>query len=367
MKILIIGNGAVGKINGKYYVNKHTSNFCNELVESGLDVGFLQFDKTMKNREGLQDVPINSSIKVHSVSMDLIKNKTDKIFLYFKMILFILKIVKKYDFIYIFYPGYVPFISITLCKMFNIDYALYVRGAYEDNSKIQSYFIKKAKFCLTVSELLKQQLLRYNKNVEIIAPMIDFSLNDIIYERNYNESKNKKCLFVGRVEKRKGIFVLAEAIKKLSKKNIDISFDIIGAGEDLSELKEVLSQYKNVTLHGQVSDKNILFSFYSQSDMFVFPTYYPEGFPRVIYEAMIARTPIITTNSGGIGSMMKNKYNCLLVKQKDVNSLYEAIVELNESNTIREQIVTQASEDIFSILNGERKKHSKLVIDKIRE
>lgn len=365
MKILIIGNGAIGNISGKHAINKHTSQFCEELLKTGFDVGFLQFEKSMKKSDGLQDAAINSNIKVHSISISNAKNKVHKSLLYIKMALLLVRIIRKYDFVYIFYPGYVPFVAVSICNILKTKYALYVRGVSDLSSRIESYFISNANFCLTVSDLLKKQLHKHNRNVEIIAPMIDFSITDIIKNRHYNVIGKKRCLFVGRIERQKGIFILAETIKRISEKNINISFDIVGSGEDLHSLKSVLSEYNNVIIHGQISDKNKLFSLYKNSDMFVFPTYYPEGFPRVIYEAMIASTPIITTNAGGIGNMMRNDYNCLIVQQKDVNSLYKAIVKLNNSPNVVKNITDQATRDIVKILDGEREKHSVLVNNKL--
>ena len=365
MKILIIGNGAIGNINGKHAINKHTSQFCEELLQKGYNVGFLQFEKSMEKNEGLQDSKINNEIKVYTISTSLSQNKIYKALSYLKISLLLFKTLRKYDFVYIFYPGFLPYLAVSFCNILKTKYALYVRGVFDTSSRIESFFIKNANFCLTVSDLLKEQLHKKNRNVEIIAPMIDFSITDVIKNRNFNIKGKKRCLFVGRIEMKKGVFILAETIKKLSKKNIDIFFDIVGSGEDLHSLISVLSDNNNVVIHGQISDKNKLFSLYKNSDMFVFPTYYPEGFPRVIYEAMIANTPIITTNAGGIGNMMKNEHNCLIVQQKDANSLYEAIVRLNNSPNVVENITDQATRDIMKILDGERQKHSILLSNKL--
>ena len=367
MKILIIGNGGIGNIDGISYVNKHTASFCEELVVEKFDVAFLQFATKMISSGGQQDATFNKNIQLYTLLLKNDQNNMNKVFSYIKMNFLLIKTLRKYDFIYIFHPGHVPSLAISLCNLMQIDYALYVRGAYNTSSKLEKIFIKNAKFILTVSQFLKDQLLELNSDVEIISPMIDFTAKDIVTDKKDVTLGTTKCLFVGRIEKRKGIFVLAEVIKQLSKNGLNFSFDIVGSGEDLKSLTSVLRSYENVTIHGQVSDKAKLFSLYQHADMFIFPTYYPEGFPRVIYEAMIAGTPIITTNAGGIGGMMKDEYNCLIVEQNNVDSLYLAITKLNESSSLKERIVTQSTRDVSAILNGGREKHSKLVIDKIGE
>lgn len=362
MKILIIGNGAIGNVNGKYSVNKHTAQFCEELIASGLDVGFLQFEEIMQKNTGLQDYVLDQDISLYSLNAS--RRKIGKVLSYFKMFFLMIRTIFKYDFVYIFYPGHVPtmasFISILLRKK----YGLYIRGQHNLETKLGSLIIKRAEFCLTVSDLLKEQLLINNNNCETIAPMIDFSKKDILLDRKYNTDGITRCLFVGRVELRKGIYDLTNAIRVLNKERVDLHFDIVGGGDSFDKLSERFKNSKNVHFRGQISDTKELLEMYRQADLFIFPSH-DEGFPRVLYEAMMARVPVITTMVGGIGGFMKDHHNCLAIESQNSESIVKVVKEMLDSEELRMKLAEQATSDVLKLFNGTRKKHSKLLINKL--
>jgi len=362
MKILIIGNGAISNSNEKYTVNKHTAKFTEELLSKGVDIGFLQFEEKILENRGLQDSTLNENIKIFSLEAP--KEKLKKIISYIKMVFLIKKTIKKYDFIYIFYPGHVPVITSILSKILGKKYGLYIRGQHNLTTKVGGFIIKHAEFCLTVSDLLKTELLIKNNNCETIAPMIDFSKKDILSSREYSKDNILRCLFVGRVEFRKGIYDLIEAIKILNKKQNNLHFDIVGGGDSFNELSNQFKNIKNVNFIGQISDKTELLAMYRQADLFIFPSH-DEGFPRVLYEAMMARVPVLTTMVGGIGGFMKDHHNCIAINAQNPDSIVNGVIEIINSKELKMNIVDQATEDVKKLFNGTREKHSVLLINKL--
>lgn len=364
MKILIIGNGAIGNVNGKYSVNKHTAKFAEELIDSSIDVSFLQFEEIIPINTGLQDYQLSERIPVHSMAQEKSKGRFGKALSYVKMIFLMIKTIVKYDFIYIFYPGHVPVLASFVSILLGKPYGLYIRGQHNLETKLGSFIIKRAKFCLTVSDLLKEQLLKNNTDCETIAPMIDFSKKDILLDRKYSSDGITRCLFVGRVELRKGIYDLIDAIKVLNKKTDNLHFDIVGGGDRFDELSERFKNIPNVYFGGQISDTKELLEMYRQADLFIFPSHY-EGFPRVLYEAMMARVPVVTTIVGGIGGFMKDNHNCLAIEAQNSQSIVKAAEEMLDSKELREKLVNQATEDVLKLFDGTRKKHSELLINKL--
>ena len=73
------------------------------------------------------------------------------------------------------------------------------------------------------------------------------------------------------------------------------------------QLDDELSQ--NLTdiifFHGRDKYGAPLFNFYRKSDIFIHPTYH-EGFPRVLWEAAVNCSPIVTTSVGGIPNLLQN-------------------------------------------------------------
>ena len=53
------------------------------------------------------------------------------------------------------------------------------------------------------------------------------------------------------------------------------------------------------------------------SDIFVFPTYYPEGCPTVVIEALAAGLFVVTTDTAALKEIVKDGINGIKVKRKD--------------------------------------------------
>lgn len=365
MKVLVVGNGAIAKNKGVYYVNKHTSNFLKELVEAGNEVGLLQSEEIIDTNMGLQNSPLDSRINIHTKFMTKKMGKFKKILFYLSMIELLKDNINNYDFIYIFYPGHVPVMAAFISRFFQKKYGLYVRGQQNLKTKIGKSIIRNSQFCLTVSPLLEKQLLNDNSDVAVIAPMIDFSKNDILNERLYSDNGYVQCLFVGRIELRKGIYDLMKAIDMLNTSSNDFRFNIVGGGESFFELSNEYENVDNVNFLGQISNTNELLAMYRQADLFIFPSH-DEGFPRVLYEAMMARVPIITTMVGGIGGFMKNNHNCLAIEPERPDSIVRAVNQMLRSKTLKEKLVENATRDVLKLFDGSKKRHSKLLVTKLR-
>ena len=68
----------------------------------------------------------------------------------------------------------------------------------------------------------------------------------------------------------------------------------------------------------------------AMADVFVLPSAYREGIPRVLLEAASMGLPIVTTDSPGCRDVVEDGVNGLLVPVRDVSSLSQAIRYLIE-------------------------------------
>jgi len=197
--------------------------------------------------------------------------------------------------------------------------------------------------------------------------MMDFSKTDILRERqSYNKNNKINCLFVGRIESRKGVYELVQAIEILNKKRDDMTFTFVGGGQSFDELVLRFANSNNVFFLGNISNKEKLLSIYRGADLFIFPSH-DEGFPRVLYEAMMAKIPIITTLVGGIGGLMKDNYNCKVINVRDPESIVQKVEELVSSKTLQKRLVEQATKDILEVFDGSRKEHSELLLSNLKK
>lgn len=131
-----------------------------------------------------------------------------------------------------------------------------------------------------------------------------------------------RLIFLGKICREKGIFDLIDFL--LSNNhflNGNIHLTICGMGEDenMKDLIEKIKVEKSIEYKGWVEgeEKEKLIQ---QSDIFILPSYF-EGVPMSILEAMSYSKPIISTNVGGIPSIVKEKHNGWLVRPGKLENL----------------------------------------------
>lgn len=75
---------------------------------------------------------------------------------------------------------------------------------------------------------------------------------------------------------------------------------------------------------------------YAKSDIFVFPTFYPnECFPLVLLEAMQQGLPCISTNKGGIASIIDDGKTGFLVEKRNSLLLADKLEVLLKDKKLR--------------------------------
>ena len=139
---------------------------------------------------------------------------------------------------------------------------------------------------------------------------------------------NKVILFVGRIEKNKGVFDLIKAISLLRNKKKIILF-LIGELREKDNLQKYIKMYSlegKVIYLGTVPHKKVA-EFMNNSDLFVLPSY-NEGVPNVILEAMSCGKPVISTNVGGIPEVISHGINGLLIEPRNIEQLADSILKV---------------------------------------
>ncbi|RRN69917.1 glycosyltransferase family 1 protein [Peribacillus simplex] len=110
-------------------------------------------------------------------------------------------------------------------------------------------------------------------------------------------------------------------------------FNLIGPMDDddtsinMSELQKAVGN-GTIILKGKVEDVR---PFIKQCRVFVLPSYYPEGVPRSIIEAMAMGRPIITADSSGCRETVVDRINGFLVPPRDANTLAEKMIWMIEN------------------------------------
>lgn len=139
-------------------------------------------------------------------------------------------------------------------------------------------------------------------------------------------SRNELHLgFIGRLEEGKGVYEFMDAVDRL---NIPVRATVIGYGPLLDEVESRTNDKLRVI--GGVP-QNELPRFYSDFDLFVFPTKRrEESLGLTGIESMACGTPVVGSDIGGIPTYLQDGYNGYLVRPGSVDDLVEAIEKYAE-------------------------------------
>jgi len=154
--------------------------------------------------------------------------------------------------------------------------------------------------------------------------------------------------FIGRLISQKGIWFLLNASKELiHKRGKEIIFLIIGEGplkEDISKFIKINDLADSVKFLGYSENVQDLLG---AIDILVLPTYYTEGLPRIILEAMASGVPIIATNVRGCQDIIDNGVDGILIPFKNSKSIINAIEKLIDDKEFYERLKHNAYQKII--------------------
>jgi len=131
------------------------------------------------------------------------------------------------------------------------------------------------------------------------AKKIDYGFND----------KKFTLLFVGNLNKRKGIDLLYKIMRQLGDEFILITTS--GLSKNVKKISD------NIVTVGRVGERALI-DLYNICDVFLFPSRL-EGLPLTVIEAMACAKPVIATNTSSIPELVENGKGGLLCNVDDVS------------------------------------------------
>jgi len=150
-------------------------------------------------------------------------------------------------------------------------------------------------------------------------------------------------VFIGRNERRKGLFELNESIRSLlGRADLKFNFHFVGPIPDSEKISS-----KQIMYHGEIRDTEKIKAVLDAGDCIVVPSY-SEGMPTVILEAMARGLAVIATNVGAVSRMIDG--NGILIETPDVSLISDALIALTQKDEMQ--------------LNQMKKKSIEMVRDK---
>lgn len=213
--------------------------------------------------------------------------------------------------------------------------------AYREVSRTYYYgrsifmrFFKKLDSVIVVSEAARQYHMRYFQAPYVTIPngvdVARFADPAIEPIEQFNDGR-PNVLFVGRLEKRKGLPYLIEAFARVQQVIPDARLLIVGAYDRLDQLPYRLQAHHlkltGVKFIGHVDDAELA-RYYRTATVFCAPSTGMESFGMILLEAMAAGAPIVASNIEGYREVVSDGKEGVLVAPEDAEALADALIAL---------------------------------------
>ena len=129
-------------------------------------------------------------------------------------------------------------------------------------------------------------------------------------------------LFVGQVEKFKGIFFLINAMRQLTTNNWQLT--IVGSGGAEQDVRDLIVGDNRFNFVGRVPQEHLT-DYFRQADLTVAPSLVYENSPKVIDESLVANVPVVAADIGGVSEMVKDDYNGFTFAPGNIKSLTDVL------------------------------------------
>lgn len=220
--------------------------------------------------------------------------------------------------------------EVHLSKRYHLLFAL--RWLVNNSSKTITNSTATRKFCLEAGlDGDKIEVIPFGVDTDFFRPL-----------EVYKDKNIFQILSVGYLIERKGFEYIIRAMPQVLDEHANARLKIVGSGPLESELKELIYELElgdEVEIVNNISDDELLMV-YNSADLFVLSSIVDsqgntEGLGVVLLEAMACGLPVMGSNVGGIPDIITNNEIGVLVEEKDVHGISEAIKKLIKDKELR--------------------------------
>lgn len=176
----------------------------------------------------------------------------------------------------------------------------------------------------------KHQIFTKAKRLVLNNPII---INTNQFPRQRNEIF--KILYVGQIEKHKGVLFLVETIKEMLT-DVNFELEIIGSGEKNNVLAEMIKNESKIKHLGRVDKSEVAIKMQA-NDLLIIPSLCYENSPTVFFEALCQGLPVLASDLGG-SRELAIKYGGELFASGNKKDLAEKIKSIIKNPQALEEI-----------------------------
>lgn len=158
-----------------------------------------------------------------------------------------------------------------------------------------------------------------DRRIAIVPNGIDLKKYSPLATASAPKNTSRNVLYVGRLEKRKGVMYLLRAMRQLQASLPDVELRIVGDGPDNEQLQAYAKELGvDATFYGWVTEADKL-RLMSEATVFCSPARYGESFGIVLLEAMAAGVPTVAGNNPGYVAVMQETGALSIVNPQDTS------------------------------------------------
>jgi len=297
------------------------------------------------------------------------------LFLYLKDAIVLFSEIKDADAVFLFMPKYRGVLAFLFAKLFGKSTIAYLGADWSERSKSTFKWTgwRKRVFLRMYTAVAKHLEPLVMRNVDLrlgrgktlykrytgdgkplyeMVPICNFDRQCIDWERNNSLNSPIVLLYVGRLERLKGLHFLLPAVASLVDQGHPVKLRVVGGGsqrDKLKELAEELGIVNKVSFLGYIAQSAQLQKVCQEADIFVLPSL-DEGLPRVLFEAMSQGVPVVATRVGGIPGAVKDNVEAVLVEPRSSEALVQGIKRVIEDSDLRARLIDRGRHRAFSEL-----------------
>jgi phosphatidyl-myo-inositol alpha-mannosyltransferase len=220
-------------------------------------------------------------------------------------------------------------------------------GYYYGRPLLQPYLAHLHR-AIAVSEPARDFVTRYFPNfpMRVIPNGIDVDVyRPGLAPIRHLRDENLNLLFVGRLEKRKGLGDLLRAYRSMTSRLPNIRLIVVGDGPLHGRVESYVTRHRlpNVILAGYVPE-SVKPRYYNSADIFCAPATGSESFGIVLLEALASGLPVVATEVPGYMSVLEPGKDSITVPPKNWRELAASLVILARDVDLRRRLAAYAQE-----------------------